>query len=102
MIISNITIICVPADLEAVVSWTRAEFIPMLADARARSPRLALVETGEEEAETRSLALQYELEDDEACRAWTEERLLPALAALAGRFGERALTFRTILRQIEL
>ena len=98
------TMVCAPADVEDVVLWTRTSLLPLLTDDRARSPRLALVETGEaaDEPEAVSLALQFEHDDNESCRAWTEERLIPALAQLERRFGERVLLFRTLLRQLPL
>lgn len=97
---------CEEGELPFLNSWLRSSFVPRLDAEPARDARLALVVDvpGEPELDrqARSLALQFRLPSMQDYQKWVSERLDPALADLTRRFGEKVLTFRTVLEELPL
>lgn len=105
MYIFNITFFCEQDELAFVSQWIRMSFIPRVEVEPVRNARLALVVDvpGEPELDkqARSMSLQFEFDSMADYQQWSEKSLKPAFAELTRRFGEKVLTFTTLLQTIE-
>ena len=100
MHIYNTTFVCSERDLPELLGLLRADVIPALLDSGlALSPRLSRVASRLPEAdETESISLQFEFSEISALSEWKKSHLQEALTIIENKFGNRVLTFSTLLQ----
>lgn len=109
MFIYNVTFMVDNSIKNDFLLWMRSSALPMLVNAEspAREPRLTLVAEvpGDPEfaKQACSFAFQAEFPDMPTAKKWAEIYLMPVLGNYTEKFGaERALSFTTILENVEL
>ena len=102
----NITFIVSPAKESEFIEFLSEEFIPTVCrpESKAMNPEMKkVVESGGEKVDTEhgvSIAFSVSFPDEEQARKWYDYTLGDALMYVNEKFGEEALFFITMLRNL--